>query len=102
MFAVSNGSGSSLAFSQTSTDAAASGFNHVVISIDEGVTNGSIIYLNDSTSDTFSANYSSPSTSAATYKVQVRVTGSTGGINRRVANDDTCLASSLTVMEVTA
>jgi hypothetical protein len=67
VFAVSNGSGSSLAFSQTSTDAAASGFNHVVISIDEGVTNGSIIYLNDSTSDTFSANYSSPSTSAATY-----------------------------------
>jgi len=67
VFAVSNGSGSSLALSQTSTNAAASGFNHVVISIDEGVTNGSIIYLNNSTSDTFSANYSSPSTSAATY-----------------------------------
>jgi len=39
-------------------------------------------------------------TSAVTYKVQVRVTGSTGGINRRVSNDDTCVASSLTVMEV--
>ena len=39
-------------------------------------------------------------TSAVTYKVQVRVTGSTGGINRRVSNDDTSLASSLTVMEV--
>ena len=39
-------------------------------------------------------------TSAVTYKVQVRVTGSTGGINRRVSDDDTCLASSLTVMEV--
>ena len=39
-------------------------------------------------------------TSAVTYKVQVRVTGSTGGINRRVSDDDTCTASSLTVMEV--
>ena len=39
-------------------------------------------------------------TSAVTYKVQVRVTGSTGGINRRVSDDDTCVASSLTVMEV--
>ena len=39
-------------------------------------------------------------TSAVTYKVQVRVTGSTGGINRRVSSDDTSLASTLTVMEV--
>ena len=41
-------------------------------------------------------------TSAATYKVQVRVTGNTGSINRRSSNDDTSVASSLTVMEVSA
>jgi len=39
-------------------------------------------------------------TSAVTYKIQVRVTAQTGGINRRVSIDDTSLASSLTVMEV--
>tara|TARA_R100000027_G_scaffold56767_1_gene46166 strand:+ start:764 stop:1282 length:519 start_codon:yes stop_codon:yes gene_type:complete len=39
-------------------------------------------------------------TSAVTYKVQVRVTGSTAGINRRASYDDTSLASTLTVMEV--
>ena len=39
-------------------------------------------------------------TSAVTYKVQIRVTGSTGGINRRASYDDTSLASTLTVMEV--
>ena len=39
-------------------------------------------------------------TSEVTYKVQVKVTGSTGAINRRISSDDTSLASSLTVMEV--
>ena len=39
-------------------------------------------------------------TSAVTYKVQVRVTGGTAGINRRITDDDTSLASSLTVMEI--
>ena len=40
-------------------------------------------------------------TSPTTYKVQVRVTGNTGVINGRTDND-TCLASSLTLMEVSA
>ena len=40
-------------------------------------------------------------TSPTTYKVQVRVTGNTGTINGRDDND-TCLASSLTLMEVSA
>ena len=40
-------------------------------------------------------------TSAVTYKVQVRVTSSTGAVNRR-STDDTSLASSLTVLEVSA
>ena len=40
-------------------------------------------------------------TSPTTYKVQVRVTGNTGVINGRT-DDDTCLASSLTLMEVSA
>lgn len=45
----------------------------------------------------------SPSTtSAVTYKVQVRVTGGSGAINRRSGTDDTSLASSLTVLEVSA
>ena len=39
-------------------------------------------------------------TSAVTYKVQVKVTGSTAAINRRISSDDTSVASSLTVMEV--
>lgn len=43
----------------------------------------------------------SPATaSAITYKIQARVTGNTGGVNRRSAGDDTSLASSLTIMEV--
>jgi hypothetical protein len=40
-------------------------------------------------------------TSPTTYKVQVRVTSNTGTINGRDDND-TCLASSLTLMEVSA
>ena len=39
-------------------------------------------------------------TSAVTYKVQVRVTGNTGAINRRASVDDTSLASSFTAMEI--
>jgi hypothetical protein len=39
-------------------------------------------------------------TSATTYKVQFRVTGGTGGINRRTSGDDTSMASSITVMEI--
>lgn len=41
-------------------------------------------------------------TSPVTYKIQTRVTGNSGAINRRVSNDDTSLASSLTIMEVAA
>lgn len=45
----------------------------------------------------------SPSTtSAVTYKVQVRTTSATASVNRRSLTDDTCLASSLTVLEVSA
>ena len=40
-------------------------------------------------------------TSPVTYKVQVRVTNNTGVINGRTGND-TCVASSLTLMEVSA
>jgi hypothetical protein len=40
-------------------------------------------------------------TSSITYKVQVRVTANTGVINGRT-DDDTCFASSLTLMEVSA
>ena len=32
-----------------------SGLNHIVISIDEGVTNGSFFYVNDSKTDTYTA-----------------------------------------------
>ena len=39
--------------------------------------------------------------SPITYKIQVRVTGNTGTINGR-EDDETCLASSLTLMEVSA
>lgn len=40
-------------------------------------------------------------TSSVTYKIQMRMSGATpGAINRRVAADDTSLASSITVMEV--
>ena len=39
--------------------------------------------------------------SPVTYKVQVKVTGGTGAVNRR-STDDTSLASSLTVLEVSA
>lgn len=43
----------------------------------------------------------SPATiSSTTYKVQFRVTGGTGGINRRTSLDDTSMASSITVMEI--
>ena len=62
----------------------------------------------DSNLDSYSAGninmvfLDSPSTtSAVTYKVQVRVTGGGGAINRRNI-DDTSLASSLTVLEVSA
>jgi len=39
-------------------------------------------------------------TSATTYKVQFRVTGGTGGINRRISLDDSSMASSITAMEI--
>ena len=43
----------------------------------------------------------SPSTtSSTTYKVQMRVTGSSAGVNRRTSANDTSLASSITVMEI--
>jgi len=67
---------------------------------------GSKIYYPASTDDSSIGNVcmnfldSPATTSAVTYKVQVRVTGNTAGINRRVSNNDTSLASSLTVMEV--
>ena len=38
--------------------------------------------------------------SPVTYKVQVRVTGSTAAMNTRISIDDTSVASSLTLMEV--
>ena len=43
-------------------------------------------------------------TSSVTYKIQIKLTpgATTGAINRRVAVDDTSLASSITVMEVEA
>jgi hypothetical protein len=45
----------------------------------------------------------SPATaSAITYKIQARVTGGTGAVNRRSSSDDTSVVSSLTVMEVAA
>lgn len=50
-----------------STGTIADGRNHIVISIDEGVTDGSFFYVNDSTLDTFSATYNSPSTGNATH-----------------------------------
>lgn len=39
-------------------------------------------------------------TSAVTYKIQARATANTLGINRRALLDDTSLASSITVMEI--
>jgi len=43
------------------------GFSHILIVIDEGVTNGSFYYVNGSVTDTFTLTYSSPSTGDSTY-----------------------------------
>lgn len=65
-----------------------------------------VVYLNDNTqlSNASLMFLDSPATtSSVTYKIQIKLTGATtGAINRRVAVDDTSLASSITVMEVEA
>ena len=66
-FTCHRGTSGSFCFTKVSDAAIASGKNHLIISIDEGVTNGSFFYNNDATTDTFTATYSSPSTGNATY-----------------------------------
>ena len=52
---------------KVSTSSIADGKNHLVISVDEGVTNGSFFYNNDATLDTFTLTYNSPSTGNSTH-----------------------------------
>ena len=66
-FTCHRGTSGSFSLTQVSASAIASGRNHLVISIDEGVTNGSFFYNNDATTDTFTATYSSPSTGNSTH-----------------------------------
>ena len=66
-FLIHRGTPGDFSAGQISTSSIASGRNHLVISIDEGVTNGSFFYNNDATLDTFTLTYSSPSTGNSTH-----------------------------------
>ena len=50
-----------------SSSALPDGFQHILIVINEGVTNGSAFYINNTKTDTFTITYNSPSTGNATY-----------------------------------
>ena len=52
---------------QTAAAALPDGFMHILIVIDEGVTNGSAFYINNTKTDTFTITYNSPSTGNSTY-----------------------------------
>ena len=66
-FTVHRGTNGSFCASRVSTSAIASGRNHIIISIDEGVTNGSFFYINDAITDTFTLTYDTPSTGNSTH-----------------------------------
>ena len=90
---ISRGTSGSFAVTKTSANAMpnASGLNHIIISIDEGVTNGSFYYMNDSKTDTFTLTYSSPSTSACTYNwtfLSSLLNGATGNPRFQVGQDN--------------
>ena len=64
---IHRGTAGSFCAGKVSTSSIANGRNHLVISVDEGVTNGSFFYNNDATLDTFTLTYNSPSTGNSTH-----------------------------------
>ena len=66
-FLLHRGTSGSFGGNYTAAAALPDGLSHILIVIDEGVTDGSAYYVNGTKTDTFTMTYNSPSTGSSTY-----------------------------------